>query len=116
MANASAVRFLDRTTPPHLVTLVLLTAVSAAALNVFLPSLPSMTVYFDTDYRLMQLSVALYLAVNAALQLVIGPISDRFGRRPRRPLGGCAVPLGDAWLHLGADGRGLSAVPHGAGG
>jgi DHA1 family bicyclomycin/chloramphenicol resistance-like MFS transporter len=82
MANASAVRFLDRTTPPHLVTLVLLTAVSAAALNVFLPSLPSMTVYFDTDYRLMQLSVALYLAVNAALQLVIGPISDRFGRRP----------------------------------
>jgi DHA1 family bicyclomycin/chloramphenicol resistance-like MFS transporter len=30
----------------------------------------------------MQLSVALYLGVNAALQAVIGPISDRYGRRP----------------------------------
>jgi DHA1 family bicyclomycin/chloramphenicol resistance-like MFS transporter len=61
---------------------VLLTAISAAALNIFLPSLPSMTAHFDTDYRLMQLSVALYLAMNAVLQLAIGPISDRFGRRP----------------------------------
>jgi DHA1 family bicyclomycin/chloramphenicol resistance-like MFS transporter len=93
MANASEVRFLDRTTPPHIATLVLLTAVSAAALNVFLPSLPSMTAYFDTDYRLMQLSVALYLAINAVLQLVIGPISDRFGRRPVVLVGGGGVPL-----------------------
>jgi DHA1 family bicyclomycin/chloramphenicol resistance-like MFS transporter len=30
----------------------------------------------------MQLSVALYLAVNAGLQILIGPISDRLGRRP----------------------------------
>ncbi len=82
MSERPAVRFLDRTTPPHLLTLILLTALSAAALNIFLPSLPSMTAHFDTDYRLMQLSVALYLGVNAALQLVIGPVSDRFGRRP----------------------------------
>lgn len=50
-------------------------------MSAFLPSLPGMTVYFDTRYEVMQLSVTLYLAVNAALQLVIGPISDRFGRR-----------------------------------
>ncbi len=76
------VRFLDRTTPPHIFTLVVFAGLSALAMNVFLPSLPSMTAYFEAEYSVMQLSVALYLAVNAALQVVIGPVSDRFGRRP----------------------------------
>lgn len=80
-ARASA-RFLDRSTPPHIVTLVLMAGLSALSMNIFLPSLPNMTEYFDTEYRLMQLSVALYLAFNAGLQLIIGPLSDRFGRRP----------------------------------
>jgi DHA1 family bicyclomycin/chloramphenicol resistance-like MFS transporter len=75
------VRFLDRSTPPHLVTLILLAGVSAMAMNMFLPSLPNMTDYFETEYRLMQLSVALYLAVSAIMQTVIGPISDNLGRR-----------------------------------
>jgi DHA1 family bicyclomycin/chloramphenicol resistance-like MFS transporter len=82
MTIASPVRFLDRTTPPHIFTLILLTGLGALSMNIFLPSLPAMTEFFDTDYRLMQLSVALYLAVNAALQIVVGPISDRYGRRP----------------------------------
>ena len=82
MADTTHVRFLDRATPPHIFTLILLTGLGALSMNVFLPSLPTMTIYFDTEYRLMQLSVALYLAVNAVLQIVIGPISDRFGRRP----------------------------------
>ncbi len=51
-------------------------------MNVFLPSLPNMTEYFQTDYRLMQLSVALYLAASGALQIVIGPLADKAGRRP----------------------------------
>jgi len=50
-------------------------------MNVFLPSLPNMAAYFDADYRLMQLSISVYLAFSAVLQLVIGPLSDRFGRR-----------------------------------
>lgn len=75
------IRFLDRGTPPHIVTLVMVAGLSALAMNIFLPSLPGMTEWFATDYRLMQLSVSLYLAASAALQVVIGPISDRFGRR-----------------------------------
>ncbi len=82
MTTRPAVLFLDRSTPPHIMTLVLLTGVSALAMNIFLPSLPNMTAWFDTDYRVMQLSVSLYLLMNAALQIVIGPISDRYGRRP----------------------------------
>ena len=82
MEERPTVRFLDRTTPPHIVTLILLVGTAALSMNVFLPSLPAMTEYFDTEYRLMQLSVALYLGVNAVLQLFVGPLSDRFGRRP----------------------------------
>lgn len=75
------VRFLDRRTPPHVATLVAVTGLSALTMNIFLPSLPAMAEWFATDYRLMQLSVSLYLGVSAALQVVIGPVSDRFGRR-----------------------------------
>ncbi len=69
-------------TPPHIGTLILLSGLSALGMNIFLPSLPNMTAYFQTDYRLMQLSVALYLGVNAVVQLVVGPIADNIGRRP----------------------------------
>ena len=82
MSENFAVRFLDRSTAPHIVTLILMSGISALAMNIFLPSLPNMTAHFETDYRLMQLSVALYLMVNAVLQIVIGPISDKMGRRP----------------------------------
>ncbi|TVP72174.1 MAG: MFS transporter [Rhodobacteraceae bacterium] len=77
-----SVRLLDPTTPPHVMTLVAQASIAALAMNVFLPSLPTMTAYFGTDYAVMQLSVSLYLLVNAVLQLFIGAISDRFGRRP----------------------------------
>jgi MFS transporter, DHA1 family, multidrug resistance protein len=59
-------RFLDRTTPPKIVTLILLAGLSALTMNIFLPSLPGMAVYFDVPYGLMQQSVALYLALSAA--------------------------------------------------
>lgn len=82
MQTPQKIRFLDRTTPPHIATLILLAGMSAIVMNMFLPSLPNMTEYFQTEYRLMQLSVALYLGVSAILQILIGPVSDKYGRRP----------------------------------
>ena len=82
MSIAPAVRFLDRSSPPHLLTLVLMAGVAAMSMSVFLPSLPAMADHFAADYAVMQLSVSLYLGVTAVLQLVIGPLSDRYGRRP----------------------------------
>lgn len=73
--------FLDRTTPPKIVTLILMAGLSALTMNIFLPSLPGMATYFGVSYGLMQQSVALYLLLSALLQIVIGPISDRYGRR-----------------------------------
>ena len=82
MTPLPPVRFLDRDTPPHILTLVLTAGVAALSLNIFLPSLPSMAAYFGVDYAVMQLSVSLYLAMTAVLQVFIGPVSDRYGRRP----------------------------------
>ncbi|MEC7762274.1 MAG: multidrug effflux MFS transporter [Pseudomonadota bacterium] len=82
MSSIPAVRFLDPKTPPHILTLTLMTGLSALSMNVFLPALPEMAEYFNTDYRVMQLSVAVYLAMNAMLQIILGPISDKLGRRP----------------------------------
>lgn len=74
-------RFLDRTSPPHIATLILIAGLSALSMNIFLPSLPNMAAYFEVDYAVMQLSVSLYLGVSAILQILIGPLSDRYGRR-----------------------------------
>ena len=67
---------------PRLSTLILLSALAILPINFFLPSLPGMAAEFDVDYGTMGLSLAAYAGVSACLQLVLGPLSDRFGRRP----------------------------------
>ena len=79
---APVIRYLDRTTPPHVSTLILLAGLSALVMNIFLPSLPQMARHFETSYGVMQLSVPLYLAISGVLQVLIGPVSDKMGRRP----------------------------------
>ncbi|WP_339765538.1 multidrug effflux MFS transporter [uncultured Hoeflea sp.] len=74
--------FLDRTTPPHIATLVVIAGLSALNMNLILPSLPGIATYYQADYALVQLAVSGYLAVTGLLQLIIGPLSDRYGRRP----------------------------------
>lgn len=80
MTGAEATR--PRRTPPHILTLVLLSGLGALSMNVFLPSLPGMARDFGVDYAVMQLSVTVYLAGSALVQMIAGPLSDRYGRRP----------------------------------
>ena len=75
-------QFLDQSSQPHIATLIALASISALAMNIFLPSLPSMAAYYNTTPSMMSLSVAIYLGASALLQLFSGPISDRIGRRP----------------------------------
>jgi len=74
--------WLDRATPPHIMTLVLMTGVAALNMNIILPSLPSLAAHFGASYAVVQLAVSAYLGLTAGLQLIIGPLSDRYGRRP----------------------------------
>ncbi len=63
-------------------TLVMMAGLQAMVLNMYLPALPRMAEHFGTTYGLVQLSVAVFMGANAVLQIFIGPISDRYGRRP----------------------------------
>jgi len=73
---------LPATSPPRFATLILLSGLSILTLNMFVPSLTSIARHFSVDYAVVNLSVAGYAAMTALLQLVMGPLSDRFGRRP----------------------------------
>ncbi len=70
------------TSPPRLFTLILLSALSVVSLNMFVASLSNIAEEFQADYALVNLSIAGYAGMTAVLQLIIGPLSDRFGRRP----------------------------------
>jgi len=74
-------KFLAAKSNPHLITLIFITAASIVSLNMFLPSLANMATELGVSYRVMNISVAGYLAVTAFLQIIIGPLSDRYGRR-----------------------------------
>ena len=48
----------------------------------FIPSITVLANHYETSFSIMQLSVSLYMVASASLQIVLGPLSDKYGRRP----------------------------------
>lgn len=69
-------------TPPALATLVLMTVLGIVSVNMFLPSLANMAQGFGISYAHASLAISMFMLITAGLQLVIGPLSDLYGRRP----------------------------------
>ncbi len=67
---------------PTLAILVAISALQPIALNLLAPATPALARHFDSNYATIQLTLTLFLVAVAVTQLVIGPLSDRFGRRP----------------------------------
>lgn len=64
--------------------LALLTAVSPLSTDIYLPAFPELQADFGVDAPVVQLTLTTFMIGLAVGQLVIGPLSDRWGRR--RPL------------------------------
>jgi DHA1 family bicyclomycin/chloramphenicol resistance-like MFS transporter len=81
--------------PPSIgsaVLLATLVALGPLSTDLYLPSLPELAAAFDSDAARVQLTLSVFLAGFGIAQLVYGPVSDRFGRRPVL-LGGLAIYL-----------------------
>ena len=59
-----------------------MTAIGPATLNILVPALPGLVTRLASDTGTVQLMLSLYLLSLATAQLLLGPLSDRFGRRP----------------------------------
>ena len=73
--------------PPTLGLLVWITISGTMPMHVFVPALPAVATYFGASPGAAQLTITLYIIGLSIGQLLYGPLSDRFGRRPILLLG-----------------------------
>ena len=81
------------------VLLTCLVAFGPVSTDLYLASLPDMARAFATDAATVQLTLSGFLVGFAVMQLVYGPLSDRFGRR-RAILGGICIYLAGSLVCL----------------
>lgn len=72
----------NKSLPYFIIVLAPLVFSFAFALDIYIPSVPSLVSVFDTTAAMVQLTLSLYMLMMGVGQLVMGPLSDRFGRRP----------------------------------
>lgn len=85
---------------PPTAVLILLTMVGPFSFNVFVPSTPSIATDLGTSALYAQWTLTAYLIGMAFGQLIYGPTSDRFGRRPVMFLSLIGYFLASLWVTL----------------
>ncbi|WP_076413451.1 multidrug effflux MFS transporter [Shewanella sp. UCD-KL12] len=100
---------------PILMSLVVL---SPLAIDIYLPSMPTMATEFSVSMSEVQSTLVLFLFAMGVGQILIGPLADRYGRRPVA-IGGvllymlsslfAAVAMEFHWLQLARVLQGLAA-------
>ena len=91
----------------QIAVLALLAATGTLATNILLPSLPQMAASLKVSTAAVTSAITVFLAVFAVGQLVVGPISDRFGRRWPVLAGFAVFFAGSIWCALATDLPGL---------
>src|SRR5882757_5086022 len=102
-ATDDAVPAKGRSTTLQIAVLAALASVGTLATNILLPSLPQMAASLKVSTAAVTASITVFLAVFAIGQLLVGPISDRYGRRVPVLAGFVVFIAGSIWCGLAAD-------------
>jgi DHA1 family bicyclomycin/chloramphenicol resistance-like MFS transporter len=87
----------------QIAVLAALAATGTLATNILLPSLPEMAASLRVSSASVTSAITIFLAVFAIGQLVVGPVSDRFGRRWPVLTGFAVFLAGSVWCGLADD-------------
>jgi DHA1 family bicyclomycin/chloramphenicol resistance-like MFS transporter len=64
------------------VLLALVTAIGPLSIDLYIPAMPEIGRLLDSPASEVQLTISVYLIGFAGGQIVYGPVSDRYGRKP----------------------------------
>src|SRR5882757_1198164 len=109
MADQTVVIDASRTRPEaastvlQIAVLATLAATGTLATNILLPSLPQMAASLNVTSAAVTSAITVFLAVFAVGQLVVGPTSDRYGRRSSVLTGFAVFFAGSVWCGLATD-------------
>src|ERR1700688_4633350 len=87
----------------QIAVLAALAATGTLATNIPLPSLPEMAASLQVSTASVTSAITIFLAVFAVGQLVVGPVSDRYGRRWPVLTGFAVFLAGSLWCGLAND-------------
>jgi MFS transporter, DHA1 family, multidrug resistance protein len=79
---------------------LLLVALGQFAIDIYIPSFPSMVIALDTSNKMIQVSLTFFLVTFAFSQLIYGPLSERFGRRKVLCFGLVLFLIGAFWSSI----------------
>jgi len=93
----------DQTITAYVAVICAFAAMGTLATNIFLPSLPTMAADLHVSSAAVTSTISVFLGVFAVGQLIVGPLSDRFGRRMPILVGLCIFVIGTVWCALASD-------------
>jgi len=93
----------DQTITAYVAVICAFAAMGTLATNIFLPSLPTMAADLHVSSAAVTSTISVFLGVFAVGQLIVGPLSDRFGRRMPILVGLCIFVIGTIWCALASD-------------